>query len=59
MDPTTALLTLADWQRAYREGASPRVLLGALTERVRRDSPPEAWITCTDADGLAAQIGAL
>ena len=59
MDPTTALLTLADWQRAYREGASPRALLAALNERVRRDSPPEAWIARTDADGLAAQIGAL
>jgi len=59
MDPTTALLTLADWQHAYREGASPRALLVALNERVRRESPPEAWISRTDADGLAAQIGAL
>jgi len=59
MDPTTALLTLADWQRAYREGASPRSLLFALAARLRRDSPAEAWITRTDDDGLAAQIGAL
>ena len=59
MDPTTALLTLADWRNAYLEGASPRVLLLALAERLRRDSPTEAWITRTGAVGLAAQIGAL
>jgi len=59
MDPTTSLLTLADWRRAYRDGASPLSLLLALAERLQRDSPPEAWITRTDAAGLAAQIGAL
>ncbi|MEP6875650.1 MAG: allophanate hydrolase [Burkholderiales bacterium] len=59
MDPTTALLTLADWRNAYLEGASPSVLLLALAERLRRDSPAEAWITRTGADGLSAQIGAL
>ena len=59
MDPTTSLLTLADWRRAYRDGASPLSLLLALDERLQRDSPPEAWITRTDAAGLAAQIGAL
>jgi allophanate hydrolase len=59
MDPTTALLTLADWRHAYRDGASPRALLSALVERLGRDSPPEAWITRTDEAGLAAQVGAL
>ena len=59
MDPTTALLTLADWRAAYRDGTSPRSLLVALAARLRRDSPAEAWITRTDADGLSAQIGAL
>ena len=59
MDPTTSLLTLADWRRAYRDGASPLSLLLALAERLQRDSPPEAWITRTDAAALASQIGAL
>jgi allophanate hydrolase len=59
MDPTTSLLTLADWREAYRGGTSPRSLLVALTERLRHDSPAEAWITRTAVDGLAAQIGAL
>jgi allophanate hydrolase len=59
MHPTTALLTLADWRNAYREGASPKALLLALAERLRRDSPAEAWIARTDAEGLADQIGAL
>ena len=55
----TSLLTLADWHRAYRDGASPRALLTALAERLAAESPPEAWITRTDADTLSAQIGAL
>jgi allophanate hydrolase len=59
MDSTTALLTLADWQDAYRDGASPRALLTALAARLERESPPEAWITRTDAGALGAQIGAL
>ena len=59
MDPTTALLTLADWRDAYLAGASPRALLLALAERLRSDSPAEAWITRTEPDGLLAQIGAL
>jgi len=57
--PTRSLLTLSDWRDAYRDGASPRQLLVALRERLLRESPSEAWITRTDAAGLAAQIGAL
>lgn len=59
MDHTLPPLTLADWQNAYRAGASPRQWLDALRERLQRESPPEAWITRTDAAGLDAQIGAL
>ena len=59
MDPTSPLLTLPDWQRAYRDGASPRALLTALCARLAHESPPEAWTTRSDAAGLAAQIGAL
>jgi len=59
MDPTAALLTLADWRRAYRDGASPRDLLMARSERVARTSPREAWISRTDSEALAARIGAL
>jgi len=59
MDPTTTLLTLADWQRAYRDGASPRTLLVAQAERIASQSPPEAWITRTDRDALLIRIGAL
>ena len=57
--PTRSLLTLSDWRDVYRDGASPRQLLVALRERLLRESPSEAWITRTDAAGLAAQIGAL
>jgi allophanate hydrolase len=59
MDPTTSLLTLADWQGVYRDGAAPRALLLALAERLERDSPPQAWIARTTVATLAAQIGAL
>jgi allophanate hydrolase len=55
----TPLLTLADWQRAYRDGASPRSLLTTLAARVAAESPPEAWITRTGTDALSAQISAL
>ena len=56
----TALpLTLPDWRRAYREGASPRALLDALRRRLSNESPAEAWITLTGAAQLDASIGAL
>jgi len=59
MDPSAALLTIADWQRAYRDGASPRELLTARAEHVAGASPREAWISRTDGEALAARIGAL
>ena len=59
MDSSHSLLTLSDWQRAYRDGASPRAMLLALAERLERESPSEAWITRTSSAMLAAQIGAL
>ncbi|MEO8807438.1 MAG: allophanate hydrolase [Burkholderiaceae bacterium] len=59
MDSTSALLTLADWRGAYRDGASPRALLTTLAARLAAESPAEAWITRTGADSLSAQIGAL
>ena len=58
MDPTPPL-TLADWRRAYRDGASPTQLLNALHARLHSDSPPEAWITLTTRPDLAARIAAL
>ena len=44
MDPTS-LLTLSDWRRAYRDGASPRTLLESLRRRLAEASPPQAWIS--------------
>ncbi len=53
------LLTLPDWRRAYRDGASPRQLLEALRERLRRESPPEAWITLSGPAEIEACAAAL
>ena len=58
MDPTP-LLTLPDWRRAYRDGASPRQLLESLRQRLLRESPPEAWITLAGAAEVEAAIAAL
>ncbi|HZT55841.1 MAG TPA: allophanate hydrolase, partial [Burkholderiaceae bacterium] len=58
MEPSP-LLTLADWRRAYRDGASPRALLEALRGRLLEASPPEAWITLAGAAEIAASIAAL
>jgi allophanate hydrolase len=55
----TSLLTLPDWRRAYRDGASPRALLGALLERLRRDSPPQAWITLAGPALIEASVAEL
>jgi allophanate hydrolase len=52
-------LTLPDWRRAYRGGASPTQLLLPLLQRLRSDSPPEAWITLTSPEALASVIAAL
>jgi len=52
-------LTLPDWRRAYRDGASPRELLTALQQRLRAHSPREAWITLASAAEIEASIAAL
>ncbi|MGZ5713804.1 MAG: allophanate hydrolase [Caldimonas sp.] len=55
----SSLLTLADWNSAYRAGASPRDLLEALRQRLDAESPIAAWISrCTWAQ-LASQLDAL
>ena len=59
MDSTTSLLTVSDWRRAYRDGASPRALLDALRQRLKRDSPAEAWITLTGPAEIEASVAAL
>ncbi|HWH84944.1 MAG TPA: allophanate hydrolase [Burkholderiaceae bacterium] len=58
MDAATPL-TLPEWRHAYRDGASARVLLEALRQRLLADSPPEAWITRVDAVALDAALTAL
>ena len=58
MDPTRPL-TLADWRRAYRDGASPAQLLHAQRHRLLSESPSEAWITLSSQAELEARIAAL
>ena len=58
MDPNS-LLTLSDWRHAYRDGASPQALLGALRLRLAAASPPEAWITLAGAADIDAAVAAL
>jgi allophanate hydrolase len=55
----TSLLTLADWRHAYRDGAAPRALLGALQQRLAAASPPELWITRAGAADIDAAVTAL
>ena len=52
-------LTVPEWRRAYRDGASPRQLLDGLRQRLLSDSPPEAWILRCGPAELEASIGAL
>jgi len=54
-----SLLTLADWQAAYRAGESPLALLEALRRRLEAESPIAAWISRTGAEQLAAQLEVL
>jgi len=58
MDPSS-LLTLPDWQHAYRDGASPRQLLEDLRARLQRDSPREAWISLAGPAEIDANVTAL
>lgn len=55
--PSTLGWTLDDWRTAYRNGASPGVLLSALLARIPPDDP--AWISVLDQDGLAEALGEL
>ncbi|MES1161696.1 MAG: amidase family protein, partial [Rhizobacter sp.] len=52
-------LTLPQWRRMYRDGASPHALLEPLRQRLAAESPAEAWITRVDADALRAATAAL
>ena len=56
---STPLLTLPDWRGAYRDGASPKRLLGTLLQRLRAESPPEAWITLIDPAQLESALAEL
>jgi allophanate hydrolase len=58
MDPSS-LLTLPDWQHAYRDGASPRRLLEDLRARLDRDSPREAWIRRSGPAEIDASVTVL
>lgn len=49
--------TLSDWQRAYKDGASPRALLGELLDALPADDP--AWIARLDDDQLRAALDGL
>ncbi|MBC8055697.1 MAG: allophanate hydrolase, partial [Rhizobiales bacterium] len=53
------LLTLTDWRRAYRDGASPGALIIALRERLQRESPREAWIRLASAAEIEASVATL
>jgi allophanate hydrolase len=59
MDSNLSPLTLPQWRRAYRNGASPRLLLEGLRVQLLRSSPDEAWIARTSAAELAASVDAL
>ena len=55
----SSLLTLDDWRAAYAAGAAPRTLLTGRCDRLRAESPAEAWISRIDAEALAARLDAL
>lgn len=52
-------LTLADWQQAYRDGASPAQRLGALRERLAAHAADAAVIQLVDPATLRARIDSL
>ena len=43
------IVTLADWQQAYRDGASPAALLGALRDKLAGGGPDPAILRTVDA----------
>ncbi len=53
------LVTLADWQQAYRDGASPAALLGALRDKLAGGGPDPAILRTVDAAALRARLDAL
>lgn len=57
----SAPLTLADWQRAYRDGADPRALLAHFLAPQPSDPQTQdpAWILRCDASFVQAQIARL
>ena len=57
MSPT--LVTLSDWQQAYRDGAAPSALLGALRERLAARGDDAAVIRTIDAPALHDRLQAL
>jgi allophanate hydrolase len=54
-----ALVTLTDWQAAYREGASPADLLGALRQRLAARANDAAVITLVSGTQLQARLATL
>ena len=54
---SAALFTLADWRRAYRDGAAPASLLAELLARLSADDT--AWIHRADRAFLEAQLARL
>lgn len=48
--------TLADWARAYREGAAPQQLLPTLLDFIRTAPDHHAWIELASDAQLSAQI---
>ena len=61
MSATTASIPrdIAGWQRAYRDGASPAALLGALRDRLGQRGTDPAVIHLVGADRLATRLAAL
>ena len=49
--------TIKDWQNAYKEGATPRLLLGELLTGL--DSSDAAWISILDEEGLGKALSEL
>ncbi|MGD9833497.1 MAG: allophanate hydrolase [Piscinibacter sp.] len=55
----TPLVTLADWQQAYRDGASPAALLGALHAKMAARLDDAAVIRLIDETELRARLDTL
>lgn len=55
--PSTLGWTIKDWQNAYKDGATPEALLGALIAGL--DTTDVAWISRLDGDGLEMALAEL